>query len=348
MITQPGIALPADEALLERIASASDPACQHWVDAAAVTTALFGDAVMANLFVVGMAYQAGCLPIRAESIEWALALNGVAVERNRAAFRWGRAQVAWPEVVARAISAGRTEPPAAPVRIAPHLEARCLEIAAGDDALARRLCMLTADLVAYQHERLASGFLDTIERVAACEAAAVPGTNALTEAAADALHKLLAYKDEYEVARLMRDPDGMAAATQLAAANGLGSATTRTAWMLHPPSLRELGLSRKIAVPTGFAPLVRLLAAGRRLRGTPLDPFGRTRLRRIERELPGEFREALDRVLAALKPANHADAVRIARLPLEIRGFEDLKLARVSAYRERLAEELARITREAR
>jgi indolepyruvate ferredoxin oxidoreductase len=337
MITQPSIALPADADLLQRIASVSDPAQQHWADAAATTTALFGDAMTANLFVVGMAFQAGCLPIRAASIEWALELNGVAVEQNRAAFRWGRAQIADPQAVAEAIASRADAPPESAPQLAEALAARCREIAAGDDAVAERLLMLTADLVGYQGRHLASGFLDTIASVAEREAAVVPGQADLTLAAADGLHKLLAYKDEYEVARLMLDPDGMAAAQRLA------GPTSRTSWMLHPPILRERGLTHKIAVPTGAGPFMRLLAAGRRLRGTPLDPFGRTRLRRIERELPGEFREALTRVLDALKPATHADAVRIARLPLEIRGFEDLKLARVNEYRQRLTEELARI-----
>jgi indolepyruvate ferredoxin oxidoreductase len=135
----------------------------------------------------------------------------------------------------------------------------------------------------------------------------------------------------------MLDPDGMAPAQRLA------GPTSRISWMLHPPLLREHGLSHKIAVPTGARRGIRLLAAGRRLRGTAFDPFGRSRLRRIERELPGEFRAALERLLAALKPANHADAVRIARLPLEIRGFEALKLARVNEFRQRLAEELERL-----
>jgi indolepyruvate ferredoxin oxidoreductase len=337
MITQPAIALPADEDLLQRIASVSDPAHQHWADAAAITTALFGNAMTANLFVVGMAFQAGCLPIRAASIEWALELNGVAVEQNRAAFRWGRTQVADPGAVAEVVASRQEAPAEPPARLAEALDTRCGQIAAGDDTLAKRLRTLTADLVAYQDHRLASAFLDTIASVAQREAAVVPGQWALTAAAADGLHKLLAYKDEYEVARLMLDPDGMAPARQLS------GPTSRTAWMLHPPVLRERGLSRKIAVPTGWSPMIRLLAAGRRLRGTPFDLFGRTRLRRIERELPDEYREALRRVLDTLKPAAHADAVRIARLPLEIRGFEDLKLARVNEYRQRLAEELARI-----
>jgi indolepyruvate ferredoxin oxidoreductase len=337
MITQPSIALPADDDLMQRIASVSDPARQHWADAAAITTALFGDAVTSNLFVVGMAFQAGCLPIRAESIEWALELNGVAVEQNRAAFRWGRAQIADPDALAEVVAGRRELPAQAPPRLAAELDSRCTAIAMGDAVVAERLRMLTADLVAYQDRRLARAFLDTLEAVAEREAAVVPGATALALAAADGLHKLLAYKDEYEVARLMLDPDGMAPAQRLA------GPTSRISWMLHPPLLREHGLSHKIAVPTGARRGIRLLAAGRRLRGTAFDPFGRSRLRRIERELPGEFRAALERLLAALKPANHADAVRIARLPLEIRGFEALKLARVNEFRQRLAEELERL-----
>ena len=90
---------------------------------------------------------------------------------------------------------------------------------------------------------------------------------------------------------------------------------------------------------------MRLLAKAKGLRGTPFDPFGRTRLRELERALPGEYEQALDRVLAALKPQNHDDAVHVARLPLEIRGFEGLKLARINEFRTRLDDALARIER---
>jgi indolepyruvate ferredoxin oxidoreductase len=129
----------------------------------------------------------------------------------------------------------------------------------------------------------------------------------------------------------------------MAPARRLGVRGSRIAWQLHPPLLRALGLRRKLAVGIGAAPLVRALAAAKGLRGTLLDPFGRTRLRRIERALPGEYRAALTQVLAALKPERLDEAVRIAELPLEIRGFEDLKLARVNEYRQRLGEALERL-----
>ncbi|MDX1650451.1 MAG: DUF6537 domain-containing protein, partial [Myxococcota bacterium] len=127
-----------------------------------------------------------------------------------------------------------------------------------------------------------------------------------------------------------------------APARRLAGAEGRVTWLLRPPLLRALGMRRKLAVPAWTAPLFRLLARGRVLRGTPLDPFGRTRLRRIERALPDEFRAALRTVQDGLKPENLGDAVTLARLPLAIRGYEDLKLARVREFRERLEEQLAR------
>ena len=286
-----------------------------------------------------MAYQAGCLPIRAESIEWALELNGVAVERNRAAFRWGRAQIAAPEAVAQATQPRTRAPIAAEPRLSAALGARCSRLAQSDAALEGRLRRLTADLVAYQNEGLARRFHDVLARVMDRESAVTPGSTTLLAAAADGLHKLLAYKDEYEVARLMLDPEAMAPAKALAGPD------SRTSWMLHPPLLRDHGLTRKLAIPLGAAPLMRRLAKAKGLRGTPFDPFGRTRLRELERALPGEYEQALDRVLAALKPQNHDDAVRAARLPLEIRGFEGLKLARINEFRTRLDDALARIER---
>jgi indolepyruvate ferredoxin oxidoreductase len=337
MITQPGLTPPSISELKDRIAAASSPQRQHWADAAAITTGLFGDAVTANVFLVGMAVQSGCLPIRAASIERALALNGVAVEVNRAAFRWGRLQVARPAAVAEASArrqpGSRVERPSElPVGVAAQIEA----ITAGDAKLAERLRRFSADLVGYQGRRYASAYLDTVEWAAECEAAVAPGSRRLVDAVARGLHKLLAYKDEYEVARLMLDTEGMQPARRLAVRG------SRIAWQLHPPLLRALGLKRKLAVGAGAAPLMRLLAAAKGLRGTPLDPFGHTRLRRIERALPGEYREALKRVLEALKPERLDEAVRIAELPLEIRGFENLKLARVNEYRQHLGEALER------
>jgi indolepyruvate ferredoxin oxidoreductase len=335
MVTHPGMELPTPETLTGRLAAAARPDHARFADAAAITTDLFGDAVTANFFVVGMAVQGGSLPIRAESIERAIALNGVAVEANRAAFRWGRLQVAQPDTVAEARAAAR------PVREAPPplpeaLDARVRALARADAELMATLRLRTADLVAYQDRAYAEAYLATLEEVAGAETAVAPGSTRLTDAAARSLHKLLAYKDEYEVARLLLEEEGRAPARRLAEEGG------RVTWLLHPPLLRALGLGRKLAFPSWTAPLFRLLARGRVLRGTWLDPFGRTRVRRVERELPDEFRAALCNVLAALKPERLDDAVALARLPLSIRGYEDLKLARVHEYRTRLAEQLER------
>ena len=145
----------------------------------------------------------------------------------------------------------------------------------------------------------------------------------------------MAYKDEYEVARLMTDADGLAAAREVAGRRG------RIAWKLHPPLLRAMGLSHKIAIPSWASPAIRLLAKGKRLRGTPFDPFGYAHVRRLERELPGEYVAAIDRALAALSAENLDAAVKLAELPDLVRGYEEIKLARVESYRQRLREALA-------
>jgi indolepyruvate ferredoxin oxidoreductase len=196
--------------------------------------------------------------------------------------------------------------------------------------------MLTADLVAYQDTAYAAGFLDTVERVASVEAAVADGSSRLTETVARMLHKLLAYKDEYEVARLMLSPEATAAA------EAVGGPGAKAAWRLHPPLLRRLGLEHKLEIPTWTAPGFRTLQRGKRLRGTPLDPFGRTPLRRLERELPVEYRSVVERLLRHLQPGNLDEAVAIAGLPDQVRGYEDIKLRRIDQYREELSERLAR------
>jgi indolepyruvate ferredoxin oxidoreductase len=339
MITQPELELPVASELCARIAAVTREGERHWADAAACTTALLGDAVTANLFVVGMAVEAGCLPIRGESIERAIELNGVAIEANRAAFRWGRTAILDPPRVARAVEAAAhgaaRADPAGPVALPPALAERAREAAAGDDAFAGRLALWTRDLVAYQDEELASDYLASVEASAARERAVLPGSSRLAEAVARSLHKLLAYKDEYEVGRLLLDAEGQAPARALARDGG------RITWQLQPPLLRVLGLRRKLAIGTWATPWIRALAAARRLRGTPLDPFGWPRIRRIERALPREYRAVVDTLLAHLKPENLDEAASIAALPEEIRGYEELKLARVAEYRQRVAERLA-------
>ncbi len=362
MITHLEVHYPDERVLEERIAAVTRPDAQHWADAEAVTDDLFGSTTTANIFVVGMAVQAGCLPISPEHVEGAISLNGVSVAANIAAFRWGRAQIARPAVVveARAAASGSSGPTGAavgtpgrravtplPARIERRLASLQLPPAADEDGAhgggptaevvtAADGERLVRELLAWGGRDTVERWLDVVHRVATIETERVPTSVALRSAVAANLFKLLAYKDEYEVARLMVDPDAMSAATELAGGRA------RVSWRLHPPMLRALGMDRKLAVPTSAAPAIRLLARGKRLRGTPLDLFGRSEIRRIERALPQEYIGVVDRLLAGLHESTLADAVTIARLPDLVRGYEEIKLANVRRYREALGEALAR------
>ena len=171
-----------------------------------------------------------------------------------------------------------------------------------------------------------------VERVRAAERDKTPGSAALTEAVARYLYKLMAYKDEYEVARLALEP---ALGAGLEAEFGPGA---RASWRLHPPVLRALGMKRKIALGPWFVPAFRVLRAMHRLRGTWMDPFGRTQVRVVERELIEEYLGLVDHLISRLSPANAALAVQLAGLPDVVRGYEDVKLRNVESYHQSLAE----------
>lgn len=354
MITHPELEMPSADRLIKRIAERTRSQAGFWADAAAATQDLFGSTTTANIFVVGMAVQAGCLPIDPARVEEAIRLNGVSVDANVAAFRWGRARIAEPEALERARRAALQEAiGASPVlaearRPSRACAARIETLTPAGTPLAAELERYAAELEAWggvlrgsgAGERAIGIWLDVLERVAHAERSISPpmstppepDRDALLAAVAAALFKLLAYKDEYEVARLMTDPDGMAAARAVAGARG------RMAWRLHPPILRALGLRRKLAIDTAAAPLVRMLARLRFLRGTPFDVFGWARVRREERRLPGEYIAVLDRILPRLTRENRASALALAALPDRVRGYEEIKLARIAGYRKALAQ----------
>jgi indolepyruvate ferredoxin oxidoreductase len=193
-----------------------------------------------------------------------------------------------------------------------------------------------ADLCAYQDAGYARRYVDDVLEVLGSERrAGAPGRTPVTEAYARSLYKLMAYKDEYEVARLHLD------AVQEARREAEFGPGAKVEVMLHPPLLRSLGLDRKLGVPQAAArPLFTGLRAGRRLRGTPLDPFGATELRRLERELIDEHRALTRRALTHLDESN-ADAVaEIAGLADLIRGYEQVKLRAVERYRTAAADQL--------
>jgi indolepyruvate ferredoxin oxidoreductase len=342
MVTDPGSPFPAAQEVRARIDAATRADRALYLDARALSEALLGADQYANLLLVGAAFQRGALPLPAEAIEQAIALNRVSVEPNTQAFRRGRQLVADPAGFEAALAALRGEVPAAgsgPVAgqalPAGAAEAARLVAAPAGSELERLVGIRTADLVGYQDARYARRYAALVEQVRAAEAVAVPGSTDLAEAVARNLHKLMAYKDEYEVARLSLDPAAVAA---VRAQFGDGA---RVSFRLHPPALRALGLTRKLSFGPWSRPVFRLLAALKRLRGGRLDPFGYAHVRRVERALVEEYAGVLEELVAALTPQTHAAAVQVAGLPDLVRGYEQLKLDNVERYRAALAEGLA-------
>ena len=188
-----------------------------------------------------------------------------------------------------------------------------------------------AQLVAHSGRRAAAGYLREVESVWVRERALTERTD-LSAAVATSLHRLTAYKDEYEVARMLTDKAFVASvAAEVPGASDL-------TYQLHPPVLRALGREKKI----GFGPrshvALRVLAKGRFLRGTKLDPFGRAEVRKVERRLLDHYRGLVDALLADLTDDSYAAAVEVARAPELVVGYEDVKLRNVDRYRARLGE----------
>ena len=322
---------PADlGALLGAVRGRTRPGGLIEVDTLGLATTLFGDGVTANLIALGAAYQAGAVPLRASSIARAIELNGVAVERNKTAFLAGRLAVHDPGSLPSPRRTGelRRDPE-------PELAAAASRLAGerGLDGPAAALPVRrAAELIAYQNLGYAARYLDLVGAAARSEAGVAGEPGALTEAVASAFFHLLAYKDEYEVARLQLLPEFDQALAE-AVPGGRGMR-----YMLHPPVLRAFGLRKKIGLPAPVArPTFRVLRAMRPLRGTALDPFGHTAVRRLERRLAAEYEAEVREVLGFLTAANLATAVDLARLPLGIRGYEQIKLDAVARYESDLA-----------
>jgi indolepyruvate ferredoxin oxidoreductase len=336
MVTDTGVRFPALERNVAAIGAATRADENVYVDAEALSEALFGDHMPTNTVLIGAAYQAGCLPLSADALQQAIRLNGAAVEKNLAAFAWGRAVVAAPEAV-RVVLEGEAAPPPAPLSG----EALAIVEASGAAGELRRLLEVrVVELMAYQGVSLARRYVDDVVAVARVERErGAPGETAVAEAYARGLFKLMAYKDEYEVARLHLD------AVEQARVRGEFGDGAKVYVMLHPPLLRALGLKRKLKLRHTAVPTFRALRAMKGLRGTHLDPFGLTKVRRVERALPDEYRALVSRSLDRLTPATHGVVAEIAELPDMVRGYEEIKLANVERFRaaaDELEERLAR------
>jgi indolepyruvate ferredoxin oxidoreductase len=272
------------------------------------------------MILLGAAFQHGCLPVPAEAIEAAITLNGVATGDNIRAFRWGRAAATDHDAVVRSLA-----PPTATVE---------------DPAtLAELVDARAADLADYQDPGYGAQYRARVEAVAEVERGRMgDGAMAVSMAYAAGLYKLMAYKDEYEVARLHLDP------TEKAKLADQFGDDARVKVLLHPPLLRALGLRHKIRLGKSATAAFRVLRASRRLRGTALDPFGHTAVRRLERRLPDEYDRSVARALEHLSPDTVDRVTAIAALPDLVRGYESIKEANVVRYRARMEELLTELS----
>jgi indolepyruvate ferredoxin oxidoreductase len=294
----------------------------RFVDATRLATALLGNSIGANIFLVGYAYQIGALPLSAGAIDRAIELNGEAVPMNLAAFDWGR-RAAVDAAAVEALIAARAGTGAPDRKLS----------ASFDEMVARRVDFLTK----YQDAAYAARYRELVARVQAAEAAKAPGKSGLAEAVARYLFKLMAYKDEYEVARLYSDGAFLEQVKSTFDGEDL-----RFEFHLAPPLIARkdpvTGVAKKMSFGAWMMPAYRALAKFKFLRGTAFDPFGYTVERRTERRLVSDYEAMLEEILAALTPANHHLAVGLASIPEKIRGFGHVKARHLTAAK---AEEAA-------
>jgi indolepyruvate ferredoxin oxidoreductase len=305
------------ERLKKAIRAAAGGDRAHFFDAANAAKVLFGNAIGANMLLLGMACQLAGVPLSPAAIERAIELNGEAVAMNIAAFRWGRRAAHDPEFV-RAQIAGQARTGAAGDSL--------------DELIARRVAFLTA----YQDASYAGGYAQAVNRVRHKETAALPGSTALTETVARNLFKLMAIKDEYEVARLYTD-----GSFERQLANEFES-HARLEFHLAPPILGRVGADgkpRKSAFGPWMMTAFRVLARLKGLRGTALDVFGRTVERKRERQLLADYQADLGLIESRLDASTHEAAVALAAVPSLVRGFGHVR----EASMQRAAGERSRV-----
>ncbi len=314
----PDLDLSHDQ-LADAVRLAAGPDQVTFLDATRLATSLLGDALATNPFLLGYAYQRGLLPVSAEALLMAIDLNATAIGLNKSAFAWGRRA---------AIDLTAVERAAAP-QGQPHLPTSLTEI----------VDHRAAHLADYQNAAYAQRYRNVVARVEAGEQAQAPGCQDLALAVARNYAKLLAYKDEYEVARLYRLPGFRESLDQQFDGN------FRIRFHLAPPVLGETdpatGQPRKRAFGGWMMSVFALLARFKGLRGTALDPFGRTSERQLERQLIADYEALIATLIDGLTADNHRIAVRLADLPQQIRGFGHVKLAAIELARKQQGELLA-------
>ena len=317
---KPDMAFPT-RAFADTLAEAAGPGGVDALDASRIATALLGDSIAVNLFLLGYAWQKGLVPIGSKAIERAIELNAVAIDFNKQAFLWGRRAAHDLALVLRA--AGLDQVAAAAETL--------------DDVIAKRAAFLTD----YQDAAYARRYEALVRRVAEAERTRAPGRDGLARAVARYYFKLLAYKDEYEVARLYTDGSFEA---QLAETF---ESYERLRFHLAPPLLTERDAVTGHLKKRTFGPWIRsafkALARLKGLRGTRWDIFGRTEERRTERRLIVDYEARIEDLMARLTPDLHGLAIEIASLPEKIRGYGHVKEKAIAEAKAREAELWARL-----
>jgi indolepyruvate ferredoxin oxidoreductase len=303
-----------------------------FVDSTRIAETILGNHLLANVVVLGAAFQLGGLPVSLTDIERAVARQGTSAAANREAFTWGRWAVHEPHAVAAKLldAAGSNDifdPSASARQTATELTAARDLPDALRDVIVRR----TAQVIDYQNESLAQRFLALVARAAAYDDD--DRDWALTRAVAESWFKLLTYKDEYEVARLHLKADYGRIAHDLGIDGGYS-----VTYHLHPPVLRRLGLAKKLPLGRPYDVAFRALRSMRRVRGTPLDLFGWDRDRRTERAVIDEYESVIGAVLARMPTPSYDVLVEIAASALAIKGYGQIKERGVAAWRENVAE----------
>ena len=289
----------------------------EFLDASRLATGLMGDSIATNLFMVGYAYQRGLIPLSEAAILKAIELNAQAVESNTRSFNWGRLAAVDPARVAAA---------AVPASMRPDSQRLSQSV---NEMIDRRVEFLTA----YQDAAYAQRYRDLVEKVRVVEGKVMPGVDELTEAVARYYFKLLAIKDEYEVARLYAESDF----TQRVAAQFEGD--YKLTFHLAPPVFNKPDPRTGVPSKTVYGPWMMkafgVLAKWRKHRGTALDLFGKSAERKFERALIGEYETVVAEIMAKLTPQNHATAVDLASVPEHIRGYGHVRQAHLQVARKR-------------
>jgi indolepyruvate ferredoxin oxidoreductase len=306
-------------ALLSGLATVLDQEKLMTVDATAAAQQRLGNTIGANMFLVGYALQKGLLPVSVTAVERAIELNGVSVELNIAALTLGRREALRPRNVT--LDSDRPDADDAPTQ-------------------AEREQYLSDFLMAYQGANLVRKFQTLVDKMRAAEKRLFPNADNVTRAVAESLFKLLAYKDEYEVARLYSDGEFRRTLDK----TFVGHYKLR--FHLAPPLLARrdpvTGRPRKMEFGSWLLPLFRLLRHLKFLRGTALDPFGHSADRRMERRLIEEYESLIDVLASGLNEKNYAQAVELANLPRLIRGFGIVKARSVEQTRQKRQELLGK------